>query len=297
VFGLVAASDDGVHLQTAGFVYAGLAVCAVVAAYLRMDNLATATSDPRAQLAVVRTPHTWIMALLYVGTFGSFIGYSAAMPLLIKLNFWVPEPAPLGTGTYFAYYAFLGAGIGSLTRPIGGWLADRYGGARVTLAAFTGMVVSTLALLVTLTRLTANPGADPAIATGNQVYFPWFLGCFLLIFAATGIGNGSTYKMIPAIWRREAETRTEAGTPERAAALAAATTQSSAALGIIGAVGATGGFLIPLAFSSPWVDDPLAATTGAFVVFTGFYVVCALVTVAVYLRRPSRSRALATAGV
>ena len=82
------------------------------------------------------------MSFLYIGTFGSFIGYSAAMPLLIKLNFWVPEPAPLGTGIYFAYFAFLGALVGSLTRPFGGWLADRFGGARVTLGAFAGMIAS-----------------------------------------------------------------------------------------------------------------------------------------------------------
>ena len=296
-FGLIGASEGGIHLQTAGFVYAGLAVCATVAAFLWMDNVSTATSRPREQLAVVRKPHTWVMAFLYIGTFGSFIGYSAAMPLLIKLNFWVPEPAPLGTGTYFAYYAFLGAGIGSLTRPFGGWLADKYGGAKVTLGAFAGMAVFTLAVLLTLTRLASNPSANPAVASDNQAYFPWFLGFFLLIFAATGIGNGSTYKMIPAIWRREAETTTEAGTPERAAALATATKQSSAALGIIGAVGALGGFLIPIGFSSPWVDVPLAATKGAFVAFTCFYVVCALVTFAVYLRRPTRARALAMAGV
>lgn len=297
IFGLVQASGGGIHLQTAGFVYAGLAVLATVAAYLWMDNLSTARSRPREQLAVVRKPHTWIMAFLYIGTFGSFIGYSAAMPLLIRLNFWVPEPAPLGTGIYFAYYAFLGAAIGSLTRPFGGWLADKYGGARVTLGAFGAMVAGTLAVLLTLTQLTPNPAKDPAIATANQSWFPWFLGFFLLIFAATGIGNGSTYKMIPAIWRREAEHDTEAGTPERAAALATATKQSSAALGVIGAVGALGGFLIPIAFSSPWVEDPLTATRGAFVVFTCFYVVCALVTFAVYLRRPARATKLAMAGV
>jgi MFS transporter, NNP family, nitrate/nitrite transporter len=294
---VVQASRGGIHLQTAGFAYAGLAVLATIAAYLWMDNLTSATGRPREQLAVVRKRHTWIMAFLYIGTFGSFIGYSAAMPLLIKLNFWVPEPAPLGTGIYFAYFAFLGAAIGSLTRPLGGWLADRYGGARVTLGAFSAMVVFTLAVLWTLTQLTPNPGADPAVATANQSWFPWFLGFFLLIFAATGIGNGSTYKMIPAIWRREAESTTEAGTPERAAALATATKQSSAALGVIGAVGAMGGFLIPIAFSSPWVDDPLAATKGAFVVFTSFYLVCALVTFAVYLRKPVRARELAVAGV
>jgi NNP family nitrate/nitrite transporter-like MFS transporter len=103
--------------------------------------------------------------------------------------------------------------------------------------------------------------------------------------------------MIPAIWRREAATTPEPGWPARAAALVAATKQSSAALGVIGAVGALGGFLIPIAFSSPWVDDPLSATKGAFVIFTAYYVVCALVTYAVYLRTPTRVTKLAMAGV
>jgi NNP family nitrate/nitrite transporter-like MFS transporter len=297
IFGLVKASEGGLHLQTAGYVYAVLAVVATLAAYRWMDNLTGATSKPREQLQVVRKPHTWIMAFLYIGTFGSFIGYSAAMPLLIKLNFWVPEPAPLGTGIYFAYFAFLVAAIGSITRPFGGWLADKYGGAKVTLGAFTGMVVFTLAVLGTLTQLTANPTADPAVASENQSLFPWFLGFFLLIFASTGIGNGSTYKMIPAIWQREAETATEAGTPERTSATTAATKQASAALGVIGAIGAMGGFLIPIAFSSPWVDNPLSATKGAFLGFTVYYVACALVTWAVYLRTSAKATRPAMAGV
>jgi NNP family nitrate/nitrite transporter-like MFS transporter len=297
IFGLVKAGEGGVHLERAAYVYAALAVVAAAAAYLWMDNLATARSAPREQLAVLRKPHTWIMSVLYIGTFGSFIGYSAAMPLLIKLNFWVADPAPLGTGIYFAYYAFLGAGVGSVTRPLGGWLADRFGGAKVTLAAFTGMVVFTLLVLWTLTRLTSNPTASAAIARDNASWFPWFLAFFLLIFASTGIGNGATYKMIPAIWRREAEVSTPAGTPARAAAVATATRQASAALGVIGAMGALGGFLIPIAFSSPWVDDPLSATKGAFVVFTCYYLLCAGVTAAVYLRRPSERARLAVAGV
>ncbi|ROR92447.1 MFS transporter [Nocardioides aurantiacus] len=285
IFGLVKASGGGIHLERAGWLYAGLAVVATLAAYLFMDNLGTAKSSPREQLKVVTQRHTWVMSVLYIGTFGSFIGYSAAMPLLIKLNFWVPEPAPLGTGIYFAYYAFLGALVGSLTRPFGGWLADRWGGARVTLAAFTGMIVFTLGVLATLLQLTPNPTADPAIAADNQSLFPVFLGFFLLVFASTGIGNGSTYKMIPAIWRAGAVATTEAGTPERSRALLTSTRQASSALGVIGAVGAIGGFLIPLAFSSPWVESPLQATQGAFVVFTGYYVVCAIVVWAVYLRR------------
>ncbi|MDO9497571.1 MAG: MFS transporter [Nocardioides sp.] len=296
IFGLVKAGEGGINLERAAWVYAGLAVVATVAAYCFMDNLGTAISKPREQLQVVKKPQTWIMAFLYIGTFGSFIGYSAAMPLLIKLNFWVPEPAPLGTGIYFAYFAFLGALVGSVTRPVGGWLADKYGGAKVTLAAFGAMVFFTLAVLWTLMQLTPNASKDPAIATDNQSWFPFFLGFFLCVFAATGIGNGSTYKMIPAIWRHEAERATTPGTPERTSALLAATQQASAAIGVIGAVGAIGGFLIPIAFSAPWVDDPMSATKGAFVVFTAFYVVCAAVTWAVYLRKPSTVKATSLAG-
>ncbi len=297
IFGLVKAAEDGINLQRAAFVYAGLAIIATVAAYFFMDNLTDAHSSPREQLQVVKNKQTWVMSFLYIGTFGSFIGYSAAMPLLIKLNFWVPDPAPLGTGIFFAYYAFLGAGIGSLTRPFGGWLADKYGGAKVTLGAFCAMIVFTLAVLWTLTQLTPNPTADVAIATDNKSWFPWFLGFFLCIFAATGIGNGSTYKMIPAIFRTEAERATTPNTAERVAAMATATKQSSAAIGVIGAVGAIGGFLIPIAFSSPWVDNPLSATKGAFVVFACFYVACAVVTYAVYLRRTVSATSLARAGI
>jgi NNP family nitrate/nitrite transporter-like MFS transporter len=297
IFGLIKASDGGVHLERAAYVYAGLAVIATVAAYFRMDNLSSAVSPPAEQLKVVKHKQTWVMSFLYIGTFGSFIGYSAAMPLLIKLNFWVPDPAPLGTGLFFAYYAFLGAGVGSLTRPFGGWLADKYGGARVTLGAFVGLVVFTLAVLWTLTQLTPNPTADPAIAFDNQSWFPWFLGFFLCIFAATGIGNGSTYKMIPSIFRIEAERATTPNTPERTDAIHAATKLSSAAIGVIGAVGAIGGFLIPLAFSAPWVDNPLSATKGAFMTFTAFYVLCAFVTYGVFLRRRAGATSLARASI
>jgi NNP family nitrate/nitrite transporter-like MFS transporter len=103
--------------------------------------------------------------------------------------------------------------------------------------------------------------------------------------------------MIPAIFRREAEAATTPRTSERDAAVHEATKQSSAAIGVIGAVGALGGFLIPIAFSSPWVENPLSATKGAFVVFTVYYVVCAVVTYAVYLRRTSGAASLATAGI
>ncbi len=297
IFGLVQASSSGIHLERAAYFYAGLALLATGAAWLWMDNLSVVTSSPREQMQVVKQRQTWLLSVLYIGTFGSFIGYSAAMPLLIRLNFWVPEPSPLGTGIYFAFYAFLGAGVGSLTRPLGGWLADKWGGARVTLGAFAAMTVFTVGVLWTVGQLTTNPTADPAIATQNADWFPLFLGFFLCIFAATGIGNGSVYKMIPSLWKAKAERATSPGTPERAAALTSATRQASAALGVIGAVGAMGGFLVPLAFSAPWVADPLSSTKGAFAVFAGWYVMCGIMTWALYLRRPVRAHGLAVAEI
>ena len=167
------------------------------------------------------------------------------------------------------------------------WLADRFGGAKVTLVGFAAMILGTLAVLATLFQLTpvpkpaaGTPAPDPAtfqysdaVRTAvdhNSAVFPLFLAAFLFVFAATGIANGSTYRMIPAIWK---------GHYRRPAK------ESSAVLGLVGAVGALGGFLIPITFGAPWVTDPVGATKSAFTVFAGFYVVCLAVTWAVYLRR------------
>lgn len=299
LFGLVAASGS-IHLERAAYVWGGLALVAAAGAFFFMNNLAVASSRPREQLRVVRYRHTWIMAFLYIGTFGSFIGFSAAMPLLIKINFFnQPTPDVVGIGINVASFAFLGALVGSITRPFGGWLADRFGGARVTVASFALMTVGTLAVLVTLTRLTPVPKVDPttvdpatftypdavrsAVESNEQVFW-FFLAAFLFVFAASGMGNGSTYRMIPIIWKVRAEAAGPEGSPERGAALVQATREASAVLGIVGAIGAIGGFLIPMTFGAPWIDDPVAAVRSAFAVFAGFYVVCLLVTWAVYLR-------------
>jgi NNP family nitrate/nitrite transporter-like MFS transporter len=299
IFGLVQASSGGLHLERAGYLYAALALVAAGCAFRLMNNLTTAKSSPREQMSVVRNKHTWVMSFLYIGTFGSFIGYSAAMPLLIKLNFSVTDPATgVVTGINFAYYAFLGALVGSVARPFGGWLADKYGGARVTFWTFAAMIAGTLAVLWTLSELTPNPTQTAAIANDNQSWFPWFLVAFLLVFAATGIGNGSTYRMIPLIVRSEAKRTSTAATFD--ADMARATKHASAVIGIAGAVGALGGFLIPMTFAAPWIDDPVDAVQGAFLVFTTFYAVCLLVTWFVYTRRSfliGRVPSLADAGV
>ncbi|WP_107705229.1 MFS transporter [Nocardioides allogilvus] len=312
IFGLVKASEGGFHLERAGYLYAVLAVVAAVAAWFFMNNLSGARSSPREQLKVLSYKHTWVMSFLYIGTFGSFIGYSAAMPLLIKLNFWnQPVPTVPGIGINFAYYAFLGALVGSVARPFGGWLADKYGGARVTLWTFVAMIAGTLGVIYTLTLLVAvptntaggsaaSPYSDEVVAAvnANSELFPWFLVAFLFIFAASGIGNGSTYRMIPLILANEARRK---ATPETAgAAMLKATKESSAVIGIAGAVGALGGFLIPMTFGAPWIEDPVSAIKVAFGVFAGFYVICLATTWFVYVRTTSfagRAPSLAGANV
>ena len=167
------------------------------------------------------------MSFLYIGTFGSFIGYSAAMPLLIKINFFrSPIPTASASASTSPTTPSSARCVGSVARPFGGWLADRFGGARVTLGAFVGddRRHARRAVHAAPARHGADagpgqvaacakdpstfPGFTPAVVDAvnhNSDLFPWFLACFLFVFAATGIGNGSTYRMIPAIWKTYAK--------------------------------------------------------------------------------------------
>jgi NNP family nitrate/nitrite transporter-like MFS transporter len=221
-----------VHLAYAGIMWMPLIVIAAVGAWRYMDSLSQAKTDKRSYVAALRRSQTWVMSILYIGTFGSFIGYSFALPLVIKNTF----PEFLGRhpfiATYLAGLGFLGALIGSVSRPLGGWLSDRVGGARVTLATFLGMGVFTAV----------------AIAGVNERSFPLFFASFMAIFLLAGMGNGSTYRMIPAIFaalgRKEAD---EQGLDPKRAQLDFKR-QAAAVIGIAGAVGAFGGFLIQLVF-------------------------------------------------
>jgi NNP family nitrate/nitrite transporter-like MFS transporter len=213
-----------VHLAYAGLIWMPFIVVVGVLAWTRMDSLEQAKTDTGPWLRATSEPQTWIISLLYIGTFGSFIGYSFALPIVIKNTF----PAFLAhhsfIATYLAGLAFVGALVGSLARPIGGWLADRLGGSRVTLCCFAGLASAT----------------GVAIAGVERHSFALFFGAFMVVFLFSGAGNGSTYRMIPSIFTRLAAR--EGGDPLEYKRRAAA------AIGIAGAIGAFGGFLIQLAF-------------------------------------------------
>ncbi|MGW3624501.1 nitrate/nitrite transporter [Streptomyces sp. NPDC000880] len=238
-----------------------IAVSAICAA-LFMDNLAPVKNDTGASKDAVRDPHTWIMSFLYIGTFGSFIGYSFAFGLVLQTQF---GRTPLQA----ASITFIGPLLGSLIRPLGGRLADRYGGARITLWNFLGMGAAT----------------GVVVLASVQESLALFTTAFIALFVLTGVGNGSTYKMIPAIFQAKAVAKGMTGE----AAAAYGRRLSGASMGLIGAVGALGGLGINLAFRQSFLTA--GTGTSAFVAFLAFYAACFTVTWAVYLRRPATAAA------
>ncbi|MET8827396.1 nitrate/nitrite transporter [Streptomyces sp. NPDC004610] len=243
-------------------IYIPFIVLAAVLAALRMDNLASLRNDTGAARDAVREPHTWIMSVLYIGTFGSFIGYSFAFGLVLQTQF---GRTPLQA----AYVTFIGPLLGSLIRPLGGALADKYGGARITLWNYVGMAAAT----------------GFVILASVQESLPLFTVAFILLFVLSGLGNGSTYKMIPGIFQRQALGRGLTGE----AAAAYGRRLSGASMGLIGAVGALGGLGINLAFRQSFQST--GTGTGAFVAFLAVYGLCSVLTWAVYLRRPAERTA------
>lgn len=241
----------GIHLERAGLVFVPLALLAAVGAWYGMDNLSTARSDHHSWARAATHRHTWIISFLYLGTFGSFVGFSAAFPTLLTTQF--PEVA--------TSIAFVGAILGAASRPLGGTIADRLGGAPVTIASFVVMGL-------------ASAGAILALALHS---FALFLGSFLALFAGSGIGNGATYRMIPAVFRAGAGNGEELAVARRSAA---------GCIGIAGAVGAVGGFLVPRGFAmSSTIYDSLVP---AICVFIAAYAAMATLTWSIYLRRGSR---------
>jgi NNP family nitrate/nitrite transporter-like MFS transporter len=203
------------------------------------------------QYQIFRNKHTWIMSVIYTMTFGSFIGYSAAFALAIKVIFGfqhievngvMMHDTPNPNGPSALTFAWMGPFIGALIRPLGGWISDKMGGAKVTQFVTIIMVLSALGVAY-------NMHAAYQSATPEEYFVPFFL-LFLLLFAGTGIGNGSTFRTIAMIFPKE---------------------QAGPALGWTSAVAAYGAFIIPQVFG-----EQIEAATPEYALygFAAFYVVC-----------------------
>jgi MFS transporter, NNP family, nitrate/nitrite transporter len=242
-------------------VYIPLVVLSALLASLFMDNLTQAKNEKRAVRDAIKDRQSWIMSLLYIGTFGSFIGFSFAFGQVLLVQFKDTFDTPVKA----AYLTFLGPLLGSLIRPVGGILADKFGGAKVTFFNFFAMGLSATVVLI----------------ASLQKSLPLFIAGFMALFVFSGIGNGSTYKMIPAIFRAKAVTAIEAGRAEDVA-MTNARRLTGGLIGLAGAIGAFGGVLVNVAFRESFLNTK--AGNAAYIGFIAFYGLCLIVTWAVYLR-------------
>jgi MFS transporter, NNP family, nitrate/nitrite transporter len=240
-------------MQNAGFVWVPLIMVGTLAAWFGMNDILSAKASFADQMAIFRRSHTWLMCWLYTGTFGTFIGMSAGFPLLSRMVF--PEVNAL-------YYAFLGPLVGALSRAGTGWVADKYGGARVSFWVFLGQILAALGMIWFL----------------GMGSFIGFFAMVLALFFVSGVGNASTFQMVPGIMRIEID-RTSTDVPLDGRRRQAER-ESAAIIGFISAIAAYGAFYIPKAYGSS-----IAATGTAEMAlwgFIAFYLTCAAMTWWVY---------------
>ena len=256
----VTADGTQLWIQNAGFIWVPFLIVSTLLAWFGMNDIADAKASFSEQAVIFQRKHNWIMCWLYTGTFGSFIGYSAGFPLLARTQF--PEVDSL-------QYVFLGPLVGALSRAATGWISDKYGGGRVTLWVFWLMIAAVAGVLYFL-GIKDQPGA-----------FWGFFAMFMILFFATGVGNASTFQMIPIIMRKEIGRLMP--TVSQQEQLRNAEKESAAIIGFTSAIAAYGAFFIPKSYgtSISATGGPEAALWG----FLVFYVTCALITWFVYTRR------------
>lgn len=238
-----------VWMQNAGFIWAPFVMIGTLLAWFLMDDLAAVKASFADQAAIFQRPHTWVMCWLYTGAFGSFIGFSAGFPLLARLAF--PQVDSLR-------YVFLGPLVGALSRAMAGWFADRFGGGRLTLIVFLGMIGAVGGMLWFL----------------DHADFWGFFATVMLLFFFSGVGNASIFQMIPNIWRETVgKSGGDPGQADREAA---------AVIGFTSAIAAFGGFVIPKAYGA--AIQATGSPNAALWAFVVFYLSCAALTIAVYIR-------------
>jgi NNP family nitrate/nitrite transporter-like MFS transporter len=230
-----------------------------------MSNLTQMTNSKRAIRDVTKDSNTWIISLLYIGTFGSFIGFSFAFGQVLQVQFADSFSTPVKA----AYLTFIGPLIGSLIRPVGGSLADKFGGSKVSFVNFVAMAL----------------GASTVLIASKVQSLPLYLIGFIMLFAFSGLGNGSVYKMIPAIFKSKSGTEIINGA-DPTVSMAKSQRHAGALIGLAGAIGAFGGVLVNLAFRQSFLSTKSADS--AYIAFIAFYAICFAVTWFVYIRESPR---------
>jgi NNP family nitrate/nitrite transporter-like MFS transporter len=257
-----------VWLQNAGFIWVPFIILATVACALGQNNIRGAQATFVEQLKIFQRKHAWILAWLYTGTFGSFIGFAAAFPQLLSTLY--PTSAA-------KHWAFAGPLLGALVRPLGGWLSDRFGGAKVTFWNFAVMLAAAIGILAFL----------PAGAESSTL--PWFFASFMLLFLTTGIGNGSVFHVVPTVFLKlHAQTAVGKDKATQARAAAEGQIEASVALGFTAGIAAFGLFFIPAVFGLSLNVTGTAAP--AIAVYLLFYVTCLLATWWWYRRPEAEAR-------
>ena len=255
-------------------IYLVLLAVAAVGAALFMNNLAQHRIDSSAMRSILTVSDTWIIAFLYIGTFGSFIGFSFAFSQILQINFVAGGQNAAQAALHAAQIAFVGPLLGSVARVYGGKLADRIGGGRVTMAAFTGMILFGALLISASTYHDRTGGAvDAATMT-------CFIVGFVALFVLSGVGNGSVYKMIPSIFEARSHSLVGSETDRQNWSRG----MSGALIGFAGAIGALGGVGINLALRQSYLSS--GSATAAFWVFVTFYVAALTLTWFRYVRTP-----------
>lgn len=259
--GEAAFQGAALYLENGAWVWVPFILLLSVIAWFGMNDIESAQASFSEQVGVLKQGHLWLMSLLYLSAFGSFIGFSAGFAMLTKTQF--PEVDVL-------QYAFIGPLVGALMRPVGGSWSDKFGGIKVTFVNFVLMALLTMAVFLTLP--TSESSGD----------FFLFLILFMGLFACAGVGSGSTFQMIAVLFRRIVTRQSrDIGLDEQTIARKSGT-DTAAALGFISAIGAFGGFFIPKAFGSSL--EITGSPAGALKLFLFFYVVCAAITWLVYGR-------------
>ncbi|MFD8098773.1 nitrate/nitrite transporter [Nocardia fluminea] len=271
---LVLVTLGGDYASVICAVYLVLVGITAVGAAFYMDNLTNQKADMSYMVKALRVPQSWAIAFLYIGTFGSFIGYSFAFAQILQISFKAGGDTAAQAAIHAASIAFIGPLLGSLARPYGGKMADRIGGSKVTIATFGAMMLAALLVVTASTMADSNKG----VATGATMTM--LVAGFIALFVLSGFGNGAVTKIIPSVF----EAKSKSLPVSRVEQAAWSQNTSGALIGFVGAIGALGGVGINMVLRSSYAST--ASATNAFWVFLAFYVVCAAVTWTVFLRRP-----------